>query len=98
MLAGGLVAGTNAGFAYNTWPLMGSSFIPPGLYSDDPAWLSAFEDITTIQFNHRMFAYVLTVVVGVFCWKVLRNAGAGRARLAAMLLLGALALRADFGR
>ena len=97
MLSGGLVAGTNAGFAYNTWPLMGSSFIPPGLYSDDPAWLSAFEDITTIQFNHRMFAYLLTVVVGVFCWKVLRNAGAGRARLAAMLLLGALALQVVLG-
>ena len=97
ILSGGLVAGTNAGFAYNTWPLMGTSFIPAGLYSYDPAWLSAFEDITTIQFNHRMFAYLLVGLVGVFCFKVIRNAGAGRARLGAMLLLAALTLQVVLG-
>jgi len=97
MLSGGLVAGTNAGFAYNTWPLMGTSFIPPGLYSYDPVWLSAFEDITTIQFNHRMFAYLLVGLVGLYSFKLLRNAGAGRARLAALLLLAALVLQAVLG-
>ncbi|MEM7259340.1 MAG: COX15/CtaA family protein, partial [Pseudomonadota bacterium] len=32
ILSGGLVAGTRAGYAYSTWPLMGDSFFPPGLY------------------------------------------------------------------
>ena len=33
ILSGGLVAGTRAGYAYSTWPLMGDSFIPAGLYT-----------------------------------------------------------------
>jgi len=45
---------------------MGETFIPPGLYNMSPFWLSAFEDITTIQFNHRMFAYILLVVISSF--------------------------------
>ena len=32
ILSGGLVAGTRAGFAYSTWPLMGTSFISPGTF------------------------------------------------------------------
>ena len=97
ILSGGLVAGTDAGFAYNTWPLMGTTFIPPGLYGYDPAWLSAFEDITTIQFNHRIFAYLLTAIIVVFAWRVLHNAGAGRVRWAALFLLLALALQLVLG-
>ncbi|CAI8297300.1 MAG: Heme A synthase [Cellvibrionales bacterium UBA7375] len=63
ILSGGLVAGTRAGYAYSTWPLMGDSFIPAGLYDMSPIWLSAFENITTIQFNHRMFAYIIALVL-----------------------------------
>jgi cytochrome c oxidase assembly protein subunit 15 len=91
ILSGGLVAGTRAGFAYSTWPLMGDSFIPRGLYAGTPAWLDAFEDITTIQFNHRMFAYLLVVLISVFGALVYRSQAGGRARLAVTLLLLALA-------
>lgn len=63
ILSGGLVAGTRAGYAYSTWPLMGDSFIPAGLYDMSPIWLSAFENITTIQFNHRIFAYIIALVL-----------------------------------
>ncbi len=86
ILSGGLVAGTDAGFAYPTWPLMGNSFIPPGLYATSPTWLAMFEDITTIQFNHRMFAYLLFVVLNVSAFLVYRNAPQGRGKLAAILL------------
>lgn len=82
ILSGGLVAGTDAGFSYPTWPRMGPSFIPPGLYASDPAWLAAFEDVTTIQFNHRMFAYFLVLVIGGFALVLLRQpAGQGLRRL-----------------
>lgn len=91
ILSGGLVAGNRAGFAYSTWPLMGDSFIPRGLYAGTPAWLDAFEDITTVQFNHRMFAYLLVVVISVYAALVYRSGAAGRARLAVTLLLLALA-------
>ena len=43
ILSGGLVAGTDAGFAYSTWPLMGPTFVPESVYSGTPAWLDAFE-------------------------------------------------------
>ncbi len=56
---GGLVAGLKAGLTYNSWPLMDGSFIPDGLFVHDPWYLSPFEDILTVQFNHRMMAYLI---------------------------------------
>lgn len=97
ILSGGLVAGTRAGFAFSTWPLMGSSFIPPVLYSGDPAWLDAFEDITAIQFNHRMFAYLLFVLIHGFAFFLWRRLGTFRAKVACVCLVLALWLQVTLG-
>jgi len=97
IFSGALVAGTDAGLAYPTWPLMGDSFIPPGLYATNPAWLAAFEDVVTIQFNHRIFAYTLFVLLNVFAFRVYRSAPPGRTRLAAVLLAMALWLQVALG-
>lgn len=97
ILSGGLVAGTRAGFAYSTWPLMGDSFIPRGLYAGTPAWLDMFEDITTVQFNHRMFAYLLVLLISGFATLVYRSAPGGHGRLAAALLLLAMVLQVGLG-
>jgi len=97
ILSGGLVAGIRAGFAYSTWPLMGDTFIPRGLYAGTPAWLDMFEDITTVQFNHRMFAYLLVVVIGVFATLVYRSGVGGRARLAVNFLLATLVVQVVLG-
>lgn len=56
IVAGAFVAGTDAGFAYNTFPLMDGDLIPPHLLASSPWYLSFFEDITTIQFTHRVLA------------------------------------------
>jgi cytochrome c oxidase assembly protein subunit 15 len=66
-LSGGFVAGLDAGFAYNTFPLMDDSLIPGGLFDFDPWFMAPFEDITTIQFNHRVLAE-LTFVVAMIVW------------------------------
>jgi len=97
ILTGALVAGTKAGFAFSTWPLMGTSFLPPGLYSGDPAWLDAFEDITTIQFNHRIFAYFLTVVIVAFAVLAWRKVPVPRVRLGAVLITVALCVQLGLG-
>ena len=97
ILSGGLVAGTKAGFAYPTWPLMGDSFIPAGLYSLAPAWLSAFEDITTIQFNHRIFAYVIVALVLTFAAKSLKADIQGPAKIGVFCLIGLLLLQVTLG-
>lgn len=80
ILSGGMVAGTRAGLIYNTFPLMGDTFIPSGLYAMKPFWLSAFEDLTTIQFNHRIFAYTLFVLILGFAALLFRSGVQGRLR------------------
>ena len=97
ILSGGFVAGTNAGFSYPTWPRMGPTFIPEGLYNTTPFWLAMFEDVTTIQFNHRMFAYLLVVLITVFAAKVMGAGQGGRSRLASVLILLALAAQVVLG-
>ena len=97
ILSGGLVAGTKAGYAYSTWPLMGDSFIPSGLYSMSPLWLSAFEDITTIQFNHRIFAYCIVLLVVLFAIKALKVNIQGAARTGLFVLIGLLILQVTLG-
>lgn len=56
---GALVAGMDAGLAYNTWPLMDGALVPEGLNVMQPAWLNAFENAKTVQWLHRMNAYLL---------------------------------------
>ena len=97
ILSGGLVAGTDAGFSYPTWPKMGPSFVPPGLYDTAPAWLAAFEDVTTIQFNHRLFAYLLFFLVGGFALGQLMRGATPRRRRAGALVLVALLLQISLG-
>lgn len=60
---GGLVAGLNAGLAWNTWPLIDGALVPSGLFVMEPAWLNLFENVKTVQFVHRMGAYLLFAVV-----------------------------------
>jgi cytochrome c oxidase assembly protein subunit 15 len=65
ILSGGFVAGLKAGKIYNTFPLMGDGWLPPGLAALDPFWRNVFENMTTVQFDHRVLAvttFALTVV------------------------------------
>jgi heme a synthase len=63
ILLGALVAGLKAGQAYNTWPLMDGQWIPSGLGAIEPWYLNLFENAMTVQFNHRIAAYVVAVAV-----------------------------------
>ena len=58
---GALVAGLRAGLTYNTWPLMDGRFVPPleHLFKNDPWWMNFFDNVTTVQFDHRIAAYAL---------------------------------------
>lgn len=60
---GGLVAGHHAGLVYDTWPLMDGSLVPSGLAMLKPLWRNAFDNITAVQFNHRIGAYVLAAAI-----------------------------------
>ncbi len=67
IISGGLVAGTSAGMLLNTWPLMGSYWIPPLhlLWADwyAPGIMNLFENQILIQFVHRWLAFVAAGLV-----------------------------------
>ncbi|TDI58771.1 MAG: heme A synthase [Alphaproteobacteria bacterium] len=67
LMSGAFVAGLDAGVIYNTWPLIDGALIPSDIYSDPPFYPGVFEDYRIVQFNHRMLAYLVAVVVG-FVW------------------------------
>ncbi|MDC9701129.1 MAG: COX15/CtaA family protein [Alphaproteobacteria bacterium] len=56
---GALVAGLDAGMGYTSWPLMDESFIPGGLFVMQPWYLNLFENALTVQFDHRILAYLI---------------------------------------
>lgn len=56
---GALVAGLKAGLTYNTWPMMDGQLVPDGLLAIEPWHLNVFENVLTVQFQHRMLAYVV---------------------------------------
>lgn len=60
---GALVAGMDAGLAYNEWPTMDGVMIPSDLWIQTPFWINAFENPKTVQFIHRMSAYALLALV-----------------------------------
>ncbi len=58
---GALVAGLHGGLIYNNWPLMDGGLIPlkERLLFLTPAWSNLFDNVLTVQFEHRIVAYVL---------------------------------------
>ncbi len=69
---GAFVAGLKAGLYYNTWPMMGSAWIPDEvLDSISREGISAFlNNITLVQFIHRTLAFV---VAGFIAWVWIRT-------------------------
>ena len=97
VLTGGLVAGIRAGFAYNTFPLMNGSVVPPEIMMIEPWWHNFFWNMATVQFDHRLGAWLLAFLVPVLWWKVLRSDVPARARTGAHLMLAMLAVQIALG-
>jgi len=97
IISGGFVAGTRAGFAFNTFPLMDGQWIPNGLFAIDPIWRNFFENIITIQFDHRILATLLFLLIVAFWFKARQSSLAPLLQLSTHLLLAALALQITLG-
>ena len=91
ILAGGFVAGTRAGFAYNTFPLMDDRLVPEGYAQLHPFALNWFENIAAVQFDHRLLA-VATAGVIALVWLAGQGAGLPQPARAALHALAAVAL------
>lgn len=86
ILLGALVAGIHAGKSHNTWPLMDGKIIPDGLAAMSPWYLNFFENVLTVQFDHRMLGYLIFVLVIVQIYLVASRMGEGR-HLSSIVLL-----------
>jgi len=97
VLTGGLVAGIRAGYAYNTFPLMNGQMVPSEIFMLEPLYLNFFNNMATVQFDHRLGAWLLAVLVPWFWLKARRAALSARANLAINLLFGVCALQIALG-
>ncbi|HEX5786536.1 MAG TPA: COX15/CtaA family protein, partial [Woeseiaceae bacterium] len=105
IVSGGFVAGLKAGKLYNTFPMMGDYWLPPGYSALEPAWRNLFENPILVQFDHRVLALLTFAAVLAFAAALARSAvrGAGgaapprRALTACSLLLLAAVTQVALG-
>ena len=97
ILSGAFVAGLDAGHVYNTFPLMGGNFIPDGLWDLSPAFLNLFENIITVQFDHRILAISVVISVVIFFWRSQRFRLTISQRLSTYSLLAAAIYQVGLG-
>jgi len=72
MIAGGFTAGLKAGLTYNTFPLMDGRLVPEGYLQIQPWWRNLFENIATVQFDHRLLATTSFFAIVAF-WLAVRG-------------------------
>jgi cytochrome c oxidase assembly protein subunit 15 len=63
IVAGGFTAGLHAGLIYNTFPLMDGRLIPAGYGDLHPALRNLTENVTAVQFDHRLLATLTALTV-----------------------------------
>jgi len=96
---GALVAGLRAGKIYNTWPDIDGGFIPSAarLFFDTPWWRNLFDNTLTVQFEHRMVAYGLFVLVVLHALDAVHSRAGTAATRGSMWLVAAVTLQATLG-
>lgn len=96
---GGLVAGSKAGFAFNTWPLLDGAILPPGslLFAQQPLWENFVDNVALVQFNHRLGAYVLLAAALWQLWRLKGSAPQSSAAKRATAIAGIVVTQAALG-
>ena len=89
ILYGAFTAGLNAGYGFNTWPLMGDEFLATGAMMLQPGWLNFVENTTMLQFVHRRLGAAVRAGASFVWWRAWqqRDRAAGAQVRAAHALL-----------
>lgn len=96
-MLGALVAANDAGRVYNDWPLMGGRLIPEGYWAGD-LWQTIAHNQASVQFHHRMFAYLVFGLIVAFVLQASRSRFVQpEVRRAAYLLGGAVLIQMLLG-
>ena len=63
IILGAFVSGLDAGMIYQTWPMMGDSFLPSDIYLNSLKNALDFNDHSLVQFYHRNLAYIIILYI-----------------------------------
>ena len=96
-LSGGFVAGLKAGFAYNTFPLMAGQWIPENILALQPVWKNFFENVATVQFQHRVLATSLIIIIPIFWYLATSHSAVSRLRIGLHMLLAMVIIQGTLG-
>ncbi len=97
LLLGALVAGLDAALVANDWPLMAGQLVPAGLLEQTPAWRNFFENLLTVQFSHRLVAYLIAALVLLHAWWLTRAAPGSRPAWSSYRLVALVFLQVALG-
>ena len=87
VVAGGLTAGTHAGFVYNSFPDMDGHLLPPHYARLIPFWRNLTQNLAAVQFDHRVLATLTALAIGATLLVGLRTR-LGKPAHDALMLLG----------
>ena len=97
VISGGFVAGLDAGKIFNSFPMMGDYWIPPGVLALEPTWRNFFDNPATVQLDHRFLAMTTFAIVVAF-WVGMRTTGLSqRTATALSMLLAVLFVQVSLG-
>ena len=70
LLLGAWVAGLNAGYVSNTWPLMNDRLVPDGIDWSSGPWFALTHDPFLIHFLHRWWAWIAVAALVVLARQI----------------------------
>jgi cytochrome c oxidase assembly protein subunit 15 len=97
VISGGFVAGLKAGKIYNTFPMMGEYWVPPDFLALEPWWRNLFDNMATVQFDHRVLAILTFLLIVLYWWRMPREDLPARARKGVNALLHTGVLQVALG-
>jgi cytochrome c oxidase assembly protein subunit 15 len=97
IVAGGFTAGLHAGLIYNTFPLMDGHLIPTGYADMHPVLRNLTENVTAVQFDHRVLATLTAITVIAAVIAGLRAHLPRRATMAVLAMGGCVLLQYSLG-
>ncbi|MCY3879667.1 MAG: COX15/CtaA family protein [Rhodobacteraceae bacterium] len=96
ILAGGIVAGNDAGAAFPTWPLMNGEFFPADSFSNTPFLTNFVENLSLVTFMHRSIGY-LTVLSAALAWWMSRSSARLQSKRGFTWMLGLILGQSTLG-
>lgn len=94
---GAFMAGTRAGYLFQTFPAMNGAWLAPGWLDMSPVWRNLSQNVAAIHTIHRHFAWVVVLAFGAFVAWALPRARTKAERSLLWLLLGATLVQLALG-